>query len=266
MKRVLKSILYSICPKWTTAIMSARARAHSHRVVKEWGCWELNQKLVARFGPTVQEGPFQGTVLGPMSHLEHLGPYLLGVYESELDPAWDVILAHTYTQIIDVGAKFGYYAVGLARRFPEAEVVAFDTDRWARQATREMADLNGAHHVRVEGYCDPAWLAAHLRPGALIISDCEGYEGELLASRTISNLPTATLVVEVHEELSPGVSARLREALKPTHDIKELASGAKRRQSTLELTTFSDQERSMANNEIRPPQNWYLCCPRRNRP
>ncbi len=105
MKQFVKGFLYAIAPRWTIAFMSARARAHSHRVVASWGCAALTRKLVERFGNCVQEGPFAGLTLTPMTHAEQIGPYLLGVYESELDEAWKTIYRRPFTQIIDIGAR-----------------------------------------------------------------------------------------------------------------------------------------------------------------
>ncbi|HIE92078.1 MAG TPA: hypothetical protein EYQ83_04125 [Acidobacteria bacterium] len=127
MKQLLKRGLHAVA-RWTVALMSARARAHSHGVIAQWGCGPLTRTLVERFGSVVQEGPFAGVALTPMTHAEQIGPFLLGAYESELDGAWDTVFRGTYSQIIDIGAKFGYYAVGLARKFPDAAIVAFDTD------------------------------------------------------------------------------------------------------------------------------------------
>src|SRR5689334_13278165 len=111
-KEALKGLLYTAAPRWTAAVMSARARAHSHAVAKSWGCEALNRTLVERLGPVVQDGPFAGLALTPMSHREHLAPFLLGVYESELDGAWGAVWRGAYPQIIDIGARFGYYAIG----------------------------------------------------------------------------------------------------------------------------------------------------------
>src|SRR3954453_3847601 len=143
LRRRLRRALDRLAPRWTVAVSSARARAHAHRLVESWGCGELTRKLIERFGSAVREGPFAGLILTPMTRAEHLGPYLLGGYESELDGAWETVFRETYPQIVDVGAKFGYDGVGLPRRYPDATVVAFDTDPWARRAVREMAAANG---------------------------------------------------------------------------------------------------------------------------
>ena len=110
--------MHAVAPRWTAALLSARARAHSHRVIAGWGSATVTRKLVERFGSRVLDGPFAGMILTPMTHAEQLGPYILGLYESELDAAWDAVLKGTYTQVVDVGARFGYYAVGLARQYP----------------------------------------------------------------------------------------------------------------------------------------------------
>ena len=159
MKQLIKHLLYKFAPELTTSIVSAKGRAHSHNVVREWGCGPINQKLISHFGNSVITGPFEDVVLTPMTHAEQIGPYLLGVYESELDNSWATILQGTYTQIIDLGAKFGFYAVGLAKKYPKAEVIAFDTDWWARKATREMASANQTSNVQIKGFCTPQWLA-----------------------------------------------------------------------------------------------------------
>lgn len=46
MKRTVKRVLHSLAPRWATALLSARARAHGHRVVEQWGCLDLNDNLV----------------------------------------------------------------------------------------------------------------------------------------------------------------------------------------------------------------------------
>src|ERR1700683_867887 len=75
----------------------------------------LGQKLAARVGNTVQQGPFRGMILSDAVSGSHL-PKLLGSYEAELYPVVDVILQRPYRLVIDVGCGEGYYLVGLARQ------------------------------------------------------------------------------------------------------------------------------------------------------
>lgn len=262
MKQFAKALLRRAAPRWTTALMSARARAHSQRVIAGWGNAAVARRLVERYGSAVQEGPFAGTALGPMAHAEQLGPYLLGVYESELDGAWEVVLRGAYEQVIDIGAKFGYYAVGLARRYPAAKVLAFDTDPWARRAVREMAAANGATNVAALGFCGPEWLAANARAAALVVSDCEGYEAELFSPAVLPSLAAAVLVIETHDCFAPGVSARLKAALAATHEVRVFGEASGRRETTRPLDFLTPEQRRLATREVRPPQEWLLCLPR----
>ncbi len=262
MKQLIKRLMFALAPQRATAIMSARARAHSHRTLKLWGAPEINDKLREHLGSFVQEGPFSGIRLSPMTYAEHLGPYLLGVYESELDEAWNTVFQGNYPQFIDVGAKFGYYAIGLARRYPLAKVIAFDTDWWSRKAIKEMAHCNAVENVEIRGFCSAEWLDANLAEGAFILSDCEGYEGQLFCGAAISRLPAATLIIETHDVLSSGVANRLRERLAETHSIREFGMEVGRRSSTRDLHFLNEQQRLLANQEGRIPTPWFLCLPR----
>jgi hypothetical protein len=83
-----------------------------------------------------------------------------------LFPAWEEVLGKNYTQIIDIGCKFGYYAFGLAIRYPNVVEHAFDVDPWAKSAIGEMAKLNGVKDLKVHGFCDAGWIQANLQPNA----------------------------------------------------------------------------------------------------
>lgn len=263
MKQLIKHLLYKFAPELTTSMVSAKGRAHSHKVVREWGCGPINQKLISYFGNSVITGPFAGVILTPMTHAEQIGPYLLGVYESELDDAWTTILQGNYTQIIDVGAKFGFYAVGLAKKYPQAEVMAFDTDWWARKATREMASANQTSNVQIKGFCTPQWLTQNIRQDAFIISDCEGFEGVLFSDEVIAKLTTTTLIVETHDCSVPGVCERLRKHFEKTHIVQTVGMIGSRRTPDVDLSFLaSDRERELASQEVRPDQIWLLCLPK----
>ena len=261
-KQSLKNLLYRAAPRWTTELMSARARAYSQKMIASWGCGEVNRLLVEHFGMTVLSGPMAGLKLTELANREQLGPYLLGIYESELDSVWHELLGHSYMQIVDIGAKFGYYAVGLARRYPETPVVAFDTDWWARRAIRELAEANKTTNVEVCGYCSPDWISSHVKPEALVISDCEGFEGVLFSEQTIKVLAQVTLIVETHDCFVPGVSDRLEKLFSQSHHCRRVGLTEVRRPSPVNLDFLTADQRKLAEHEVRDRQVWLVCTPR----
>jgi hypothetical protein len=259
----MKRSLFAVAPRTATALISARARAHSQQLVKEWGLFEINQRLVKELGSRVLSGPFRGLQLTPMAREEHIGPYLLGTYEIELHPWWEHLFEGSFDMIIDVGAKFGYYAVGLALQFPNAVTIAFDTDWWARDALREMATANRVRNLSIKGYCSPTWLKENLRRKTFIISDCEGYEGELLCTLEIAAMASATLLIELHEDLAPGVTSRIESQFAETH----VASKVRSRSiavlpNEVRICSLSEEEVQRASNEIRPQQEWLFLTPK----
>ena len=266
MRQLLKGLLAAIAPQWTTALLSARARSHAHRLIASWGQGSVTRALTEQLGTRVLDGPFAGLILTEMTHAEQFGPYLLGLYESELDEAWSAVFHRTYTQVIDIGAKFGYYAVALATRYPRAQVVAFDTDWWARRAVRQMAEANATGNVEVRGFCTPEWLAGHAQEAALIISDCEGYEAALFLPAVIGRLRSATLIIETHDVFAPGVTDRLRTAFSETHTVRTFSSGGTRRTASCPLDFLDERERRLATHEVRTDQLWLLCLPRADAP
>lgn len=262
MKQFIKRFLYRVAPRLATALVSARSRAHTHRLLIQWGCNDVNRALHDQFGNAVLEGPFAGMTLTVMTQKEQWGPYLLGVYESELDEAWKIILAGEYRQILDVGAKFGYYAVGLARRFPSIPVVAFDTDWWARRAIREMARENRTQRLEVRSFCDAKWLAERFQSPAFVISDCEGFESQLFSKSVFELMRQSVVLIEAHDCLVPGVSQMLMDNSRQTHQVRVFESGVGIRPTTRSLDFLAIEKRFLATHEARSEQRWLLCLPK----
>lgn len=259
-KSVLKRVARAFSPRLAIAISAARGRRRSHRLLKEWGLWHLNQRLVDELGNVVLDGPFAGLTLSDLPRAEHVGPYLLGHYEAELHDTWTRLLRREYREFVDIGANFGYYAVGLARRFPNTRVVAFDVDWWARKAVAQMAAANHTSNVSIETWCDPSWLARHLQDHSLIISDCEGYEGALFCERTVPALATCTLVIELHEAFVPGVTERCCAMFAATHAAEMIDT---RPDVALKVrpASFTDDEMRRVSTEARGPQQWLVLTP-----
>jgi hypothetical protein len=260
MKAFLRRVLTTVAPETATALLSARSRAHSHRLFREWGLTDLTKRLIDRLGPTVQSGPFRGMTLTPMTHAEHLAPFLLGTYEAELHPWLEAVAKGKYSQLLDVGAKFGYYAVGLARYHKDTPAIAFDTDWWARKATREMAAANATPNVTPAGFCSPGWLARNLRPNSFILSDCEGYEAVLFGDCPAAALDSATLLVEIHDNLVPGCGEAVRRRFAATHDLQTVVNGD--RTPPVDLSFLTPEQQQRAIYEVRGKQEWYFLTPK----
>src|SRR5262245_23148239 len=87
---------------------------------------------------TVASGPFQGMRYLRFSHASAYIPKLLGIYERELAPCIKRAVEQRPRLVVDLGAAEGYYAIGMARRLPCAQVLAFETVAESRDAVREM--------------------------------------------------------------------------------------------------------------------------------
>ena len=84
-------------------------------------------------------------------------PKLIGTYERELSPIVEEVCACNSTTIIDIGAAEGYYAIGFARRLPNAKIIAYELQPEGREKIAEMALLNDvSDQVDIRGQCNEA--------------------------------------------------------------------------------------------------------------
>jgi hypothetical protein len=101
-----------------------------------------------------------------------------------------------------------------------------------------------------------------LQENALIVSDCEGYEGELLCTAEIPALDSATMIVELHESFSPGVSSRILTRFARTHTIGQVTSRPDTPMPRVSVSSLTQDEIRRASTEVRPPQTWVFLLPR----
>lgn len=261
MTSIAMCLLGRLSPKTAAALRSSRARIHSHQLVKRWGLSEINQTLIASVGMAVGAGPFQGLRLPEVANRTHIGPFLLGTYEMELHSWWNDLLRRQFDVIVDIGAYFGYYAVGLARRYPSVPVVAFDTDRWARRAIARTAEENGVTNVIVRDYCTPTWLAGQVLTRSLIVCDCEGFELELFGRASIGALDAATMIIELHEGLAPGVTAAILARFRDTHTV-DLVSSRIETPISMRVDGLTPDQVVRAAAEVRSPLQWVRLEPK----
>jgi predicted O-methyltransferase YrrM len=152
-------------------------------------------------------------------------PKLLGIYERELVPQIESLIARRPNLVVDIGAAEGYYAIGLALRLPQARIVAFEMEMKGQIALKEMADLNGVtNQVDVRAKCEAADLAMILtdKTNAVVVCDVEGYEQLLLDPVVVPALHHAAILVELHDFIVPGITDTLKQRFETTHRIQHV--------------------------------------------
>lgn len=239
--------------RWTA---SRRARLH----------------LWKRTGGRVAAGPFAGLrLLAPVPG-DCEGPVLLGAFECETHEWLEREFARGWRVAVNVGSAAGFYSTGMALRLPAATVHAFEMDPAWQDATRRSAEHNGvAARVVVHGIADAAALAALPVPidqGALVVSDCEGAERELLDPRLVPWLARSALCVELHDFAAAGATDALRTRFASTHELviveqvpRVAADWAARAGiSVADAAELCDETRSWGEDLY--PGRWLLATPR----
>lgn len=211
-------------------------------------------------------GPFAG-----MRYIERATgsaylPKIVGTYEAGLVPAIESIIMYEPDVIIDVGAAEGYYAVGFALRLKSARIIACDIYKPARYLLRKLAVYNGVtDRIDLRTRCTPTTLEKDVTGAArpVIICDCEGYEDDLLNPALAPALARAAILVELHEMFRPGVSARIRERFKKTHDIATIRETSRVSSMLPPNLGLNATDEAEAMNERRAEvMEWFHMTPR----
>lgn len=216
-------------------------------------------------------GPFKGLQYPSYNSIgSALYPKLLGSYERELHEIFEELNRHEFSEILNVGCGEGYYAIGLARKFPNAKVFAYDIDPHALLLCQQMARLN---NVTDRMLFAPHLTASHLKkfkfsgPG-LILCDCEGFELNLFDSSNLENLAQCHLLIEIHDFIDINISTTLSILFSRTHTrtvIKSLDDIEKAKTYAYEETDHADLEtRKKLFGECRPAiMEWFYLAPKR---
>ena len=226
---------------------------------------EINEEILRVAGPIVATGPFKGARLQIDTSWGEgdFTPKILGCYEQELHAAIEKAIARRPARVINVGCAEGYYAVGLARRLPEARVIAFDIDAKAQAICLKAAAENGvADRLSAEGACTPERLRALVaeRGRTLVVMDCEGAELNLLDDATVAALANADLIVECHDFIDRAITATLTRRLGRSHILETVAEGARDPNRFTQLRTLGSLDRWLAVCEFRPEHMHWLAC------
>ncbi|MCB1079075.1 MAG: hypothetical protein KDM64_14735, partial [Verrucomicrobiae bacterium] len=180
------------------------------RVIRQ----RVEARLVAEgaYPNEVVAGPFAGMKLPGKNHyVDARFEKTFGAYEQELFPALFRLAADPgrFRSLINIGAADGFFAVGLARSFPAASVLAFEMQE-AKQATlREVARLNEVEtRLELRGRCSIEDLN-QLNPAlpALVVCDVDGFEEILLDPEKCPVLKGVDLLIETHDCYVDGITS-----------------------------------------------------------
>jgi SAM-dependent methyltransferase len=195
----------------------------SLRLLAKWRAQILANTLRQRSAPILDHGPFKGMIYDTAASEGGYIPRRLGCYEASLAPVIEQIIARAYPLILDIGCAEGYYAIGLARRMPQTRILARDSDPRARALCADLAAANSvADRIEIGGEIDHEGLGLIGTGPALILCDIEGAEDSLLDPVAAPALAHADILVEAHDGMRPGLSARLAERFAATHSIRRI--------------------------------------------
>ena len=228
------------------------------RQLAKWRSQIIANTVAGRSGPTLTHGPFSGMHYAIEASEGAYTARRLGCYEASLVPVIEAIIARKYPLIIDIGCAEGYYAVGLARRMPDALVWARDANPKAQALCATLAHSNGvADRVQVGGLMTGADLDICGQQPTIVICDIEGAEGDLMNPATAPGLLAADILVEVHESMQPGLLALLTARFSPSHAITRIDRKLDDSALPAWMEELSDMDRLLALWEWRAgPTPW----------
>lgn len=199
------------------------------RLLAKWRSVLIQNTLLQQQGTAVLDGPLARLDFLPQSAEGCHIAKLLGCYEQPLLPHIEAAIRENYPLILNIGCAEGYYAVGMARRMADTQVLAFDLNPKAQQVCTELAARNGVTgRVTVGALFRPADFAAYAGKKVLVLCDIEGGERDLLDPLAAPALAGMDLIVESHECLIPGITRLLTDRFAATHEIAMVEDNGQR--------------------------------------
>jgi hypothetical protein len=215
----------------------------------------------------IQGGPFQGIYFFTSSPWSGLLAKLLGVYEAELTPTLVDWKGKQFSHVINIGSADGYHALGSAKLWPSAMIIAYETEQSGREILQESVMHNGFDgRIQCRSTCTPEEFQNVLKEASsgLVIMDVEGGEDELLADKSRDLLRSFHLIVELHDLRIDHLGDRLMERFSETHTISEVWTQKRRwrdfsfPKNPLLRSYLLEQLRDLADEERGAPMRWFI--------
>ena len=190
------------------------------RLLSKWRSVLIQNTLLKHQGTLVMQGPLVGMDFLPQSAEGCHIAKLLGCYEQPLQPYIEHAIENAYPTVLNIGCAEGYYAVGMARRMHNTQVMAFDLNPKAQEVCSALAHKNGvSNRVEVGALFKQEDFANFAHQKVLVLCNIEGAEKELLNPEIAPALKGMDIIVESHECLIPGITQVLMNRFKESHQI-----------------------------------------------
>jgi hypothetical protein len=193
---------------------------NSLRLLSKWRSLLIQNTFIQHHGTQIIQGPLVGMdFLRESAEGCHIAK-LLGTYEQPLQPYIEEAISKAYPTILNIGCAEGYYAVGMARRMPNTQFLAFDLNENAQEVCSALALKNNvSQRVTIGALFKPQDFATYENEKVLVLCDIEGAESDLLNPEIAPSLKSMDLIVESHECLIPGITDDLINRFNKTHEI-----------------------------------------------
>jgi SAM-dependent methyltransferase len=220
--------------------------------------YRITKWLVEQTNGEIQSGPFKGVkMLSETVWKEsNLAPQIIGCYESELHDCIEHEIRRLekieHPRVVDIGCAEGYYAVGLAKRLPHAEVYAIDISEESLKIVQRAAELNGVENLSV---------APLLMDGTtidFIMCDCEGHEIDYLDPKKFPQLVNTHMLVEMHDFPDQPTTEIVYNRFKDTHDVYIMYEAGRNPNQFDFMVDWHNISRWLAVSEGRPVRMYWM--------
>jgi hypothetical protein len=221
---------------------------------------ELTNLMFGRTNGHIYRGPFQGMKILPRWSWGDgdSAAKLLGLYECELFPSIEHAIVQEPDLVLNIGSAEGYYGIGFGMR-TNAQIVLVDVQQPAIDIARENARVNNVNKIQfstdssIENF--KSYVSKYKKP--LIVMDCEGWEDQFLDPSAFPELLYTSVIVESHDCIKEGLTDRIVERFKDTHDIEVISQGAKNPYMPL-THDLSDYDKVLLCCEARPSTMYWI--------
>jgi len=205
----------------------------------------------------VLRGPFKGLKYPDAFAIRSVFlPKLIGCYEAEIYPViknW-IKNKNDYSKLINIGCAEGFYAVGIASKMPNIDILVFDMLDEAIEKVKKLAIFNNISLERFEfqSECTLEKLQnIDLGEKPFVICDCDGCEKHIFTKKMAQLLSNAELIIELHGHYDVRNSTQVIYNFLDTHNLQLIQNRKKNPSSYPELKAYSQSAAEKAITERR---------------